>query len=401
MHEFAELGVAAHWRYKEGSKQDIATEKSIASLRQLLEEKDGDSLLASFRTELFADRVYVLTPAGELIDLVKGATPLDFAYAIHTEVGHRCNGAKVNGRIVPLTYNLKNGDIVEILTGKTENPNRSWLKIVRSSSSKSKIKSWFKQHERVITVGYGKKIFLETLENLKGKFKNHYDILPASTFNLKDIVKSKRFSDYTKQKYNNLEQFYYALGNNEDNPRNIIRGMFPEIEKLKLQDIISGKKHKPKKSRRISSSGVIVEGIDDVLIKLSKCCTPIPGDSIIGFITRGKGISVHRKDCPNIKSVPEKERLITVRWDTTVIDKKNYSAVLKITARDRPNLLLNITNLLASYKLNISRLSAFTKQKGHAIFMINLEISSIENLENLISAIGSIPNVDKVFRTSI
>ncbi len=404
MNNIAEDGIASHWSYKENKPLNSALNVKLTWLKQIIdwhkEITDANEFIENIKLDLFQDEVFIFTPRGEVKVLPFGATPIDFAYTIHTEVGHRCNGAKVNGRIVPLTYNLKNGDIVEILTGKVENPNRSWLKIVRSSSSKSKIKNWFKRHERVITVRSGKKLFLDILDSLKGKFKNHYDILPASTFNLKDIVKSERFSAYCKQKYNNLEHFYYALGNNEDNHRNILRGMFPEIEKLKLQDIISGKTHKPKKSKRISTSGVIVEGIDDVLVKLSKCCTPIPGDSIIGFITRGKGISVHRKDCPNIKAIPEKERLIAVKWDDTVIDKKNYSAVLKITASDRPNLLLSITNLLASYKLNISRLSAFTKEKGHAVLMINLEISSIENLDNLIKAIGSIPNVDEVFRTS-
>jgi GTP pyrophosphokinase len=287
MHDFAELGVAAHWRYKEGSKQNLATEKSIASLRQLLEEKDGDTLLANFRTELFTDRVYVLTPAGKLIDLIKGATPLDFAYAIHTDVGHRCRGTKVNGRIVPLTYQLKTGEQVEILTVNDIAPNSNWvdpnLAYLKTPRAINKVKAWLK---------------------LQGKDK-HYLLgqqlldKEVSRLGLKNDFQSKLLHHF---KLSNIDKLYIALG------RNIISS-----RQLNYALIEAEGKKKPAKTRKITQTKahileITVDGKDNILTHFAQCCHPLPGDELTGFISHSNGIAIHKKDCENIISLSDKQK---------------------------------------------------------------------------------------------
>jgi len=294
MHEFAELGVAAHWRYKEGSKQDIATEKSIASLRQLLEEKDGDSLLASFRTELFADRVYILTPVGELIDLVKGATPLDFAYAIHTDVGHRCRGAKVNGGIVSLTYILQTGEQVEIITGNVCVPNANWidpnLGYLKTPRAIYKVKSWLKEQGKGQQGLLGQKILDKAVRRINPQ-KGYLTKL-TQYFKLPD-----------------RSDLWIALGRNGINDEQLDHAL-KEIE---------GKKRKVKvrnaSSRKESILEITVAGTDNILTHFAQCCDPQASDEeLIGFITHGNGISIHNKNCKNISHLNEeqKKQLVTV-----------------------------------------------------------------------------------------
>ncbi len=291
MHEYSELGVAAHWRYKEGSSQNAATEKTIASLRQILEEKETDEeLVASFNTELYYDRVYVLSPAGKLVDLIKGSTPLDFAYAIHTEIGHRCRGAKVNGRIVPLTYILQSGEQVEILTAKEGGPNHHWidsnLGYLKNSRSINKVKSWFKQQNA------DKKIAL-------GKLILDKEIQQAGLVNVNRLKMEKQFNKADD------DQLFLAIGCGEISAQQIA-GFLNRPE--------TGKKKTPK--TRLTKAAVLVDGMDNVLSSIAPCCSPVAGDDIVGFISYHKGIRIHRRDCANIAQLTRKQQtqLIDVSW---------------------------------------------------------------------------------------
>ena len=293
MHEFAELGVAAHWRYKEGSKQDKATEKSIASLRQLLEEKDGDALLANFRTELFADRVYVLTPAGELIDLVKGATPLDFAYAIHTDVGHRCRGAKVNGGIVSLSYTLQTGEQVEILTGNDIAPNPNWVDLnlgyLKTPRAVQKVKAWLKQKGKGKHSMLGQQILDKAVQRIKPK--EGYITKLLRYFKLPDSGK-----------------LWLALGKNNINNGQLNHAL-KEIEGKNRK--VKARKVPPKKE---STLEITVAGTDNILTHFAQCCQPHEGDALIGFVTHTNGISIHKTNCENVNhlSHEQKKQLVAV-----------------------------------------------------------------------------------------
>ncbi len=287
MHEFAELGVAAHWRYKEGSKQDLATEKSIASLRQLLEEKDGNSLLASFHTELFADRVYVLTPKGQLIDLVKGATPLDFAYAIHTDVGHRCRGAKVNGGIVTLTYVLQTGDQVEILTANTIAPNPNWivpkLGYLKTPRAINKVKAWLNLQGAHKHSQLGQQILEKAVQRIR----------PKEGY-LTRLLQYFKMSDASK--------LWIALGRNGINNIQLNHA---------LQEIEG--KNKKTKVRKVSSKNkstleITVAGSDNILTHFAQCCDPHEDDELIGFITHSNGIAIHKTDCQNVNHLSEEQK---------------------------------------------------------------------------------------------
>jgi len=293
MHEFAEHGVAAHWRYKEGSKQNAATEKNIASLRQLLVDKETDEeLVENFKTELFYDRVYVLSPAGKLLDLVKGSTPLDFAYAIHTEIGHRCRGAKVNGRIVPLTYILQSGEQVEILTVKAGEPNHHWidsnLGYLKSRRTINKVKRWFKQQDDEKNILAGKAY----LEN---------EILHA---NVVDVNLTEMVAHFKKAA---LEQLYLAIGRGEINAHHLsVVFNKPDVKKPKRP------KHKYNKT------AILIDGMSNVASSLAHCCNPEAGDDIVGFISHYKGITIHLRNCENVTHLSRKQQtqLIAARWET-------------------------------------------------------------------------------------
>lgn len=293
MHDFAELGVAAHWRYKEGSKQDIATEKSIASLRQLLEENDGDTLLANFHTELFADRVYILTPNGQLIDLIKGSTPLDFAYAIHTDVGHRCRGAKVNGAIVSLSYQLKTGEQVEILTSNDISPNPNWidpnLAYLKTPRAIQKIKTWLKLQGKEKHHLIGQQIVEQ--EALRLGIKADYQAKLLQHFNLSEINK-----------------LYVALGRNVINRKQLNHALL-EIEGKKRK--VKVKKTAPTRNHSLE---IIVDGTDNILTHFAQCCQPQADDELTGFISHTNGIAIHKIACENIRSLndEQKKQLVAV-----------------------------------------------------------------------------------------
>lgn len=370
MHDFAELGVAAHWSYKEGGKHDAAIERNIASLRKLLEEKSGDMLPENLRSELFNDRVYVLTPAGKLIDLVKGATPVDFAYAIHTEVGHRCRGAKVNGRIVPLTYALKSGEQVSILTAKEGGPNHNWidpnLGYLKTSAAIGKVKSWFKNQQQTQNIATGKAIVDKEIQRLG--LKNAV---------LADLVK------YFNQP--NADKLFEAIGRSDINRRQL--AAFFKIPELETPPPAS-----PKKKTAEAKSVVCVEGIDNVLTSFAHCCSPVQGNDIIGYVSHKKGITIHRTDCENILHLsPEKQsQLISVSWGAK---KASYAVPIVIQAFNSQTLLNDVTQILAQAKIHISNAGLETHPDMSAQLNLTIQIENTDQLSQVLSKISQLPNI--------
>jgi len=383
MHDFAELGVAAHWSYKEGGKHDAAIEKNIASLRKLLDEtspersrKEGsdEALSENFRSELFNDRVYVLTPAGKLIDLVKGSTPLDFAYAIHTEVGHRCRGAKVNGRIAPLTYTLKSGDQVKILTAKEGGPNHNWIDLnlgyLKTSAAIGKVKSWFKNQQQTQNMATGKAILDKESQRLGLKM-----------LNLAELAKHFHQPD--------TDKLLEAIGRSDINSRQL--AAFFKIPELEAQPTPIQRK-KPE-----TKSVISVEGIDNVLTSLAHCCSPIQGNDIIGYISHKKGITIHRKDCENILHLgPEKQtQLISVSWGAK---KASYAVPIVIHAFNSQNLLNDVTQILAQAKIHISNAALDTHPDFSALLNLTIQIENTDQLSQVLNKISQLPNIVDVKR---
>jgi GTP pyrophosphokinase len=375
MHEFAEMGVAAHWSYKEGGKHNVAMDKSIASLRKLLAEKDSDESLGDdFRSELFRDRVYVLTPSGKLVDLVKGSTPLDFAYAIHTEIGHSCRGAKVNGRICPLTYALKSGEQVEILTTKDIRPNRNWidpnLGYLKSSHAISKVKSWFKHQQKDQNIATGKILLDKEIQHLGLK-----------GVHLKELTQHFKLAD--------TDTLLEAIGRNDINSKQL--AAFFKIPELEPQHLA------PVKKKPETKSIVTVEGIDNVLTTFAHCCTPVLGDDIIGYVSHHRGITVHRKDCGNITNIsPEKQsQLISVFWGT---QKASHSVPIVIRAYNARHLLNNVTQALTQANIHISNAALETNSDFSAVLNLTIQIENTRQLSLLLNKISQLPNIVDVKR---
>ncbi|MFI3188006.1 GTP diphosphokinase [Crenothrix sp. D3] len=377
MHDYAELGVAAHWSYKEGGKQTAVMEKSVATLRKLLEEKHStDELGDNFRSELFSDRVYVLTPTGKLIDLVKGATPLDFAYAIHTEVGHRCRGAKINGRIVPLTYTLKSGEQVEILTAKEGAPNHNWidpnLGYLKSSRAISRVKSWFGNQQQAEKIALGKAILDKECHRLGIKNPIETDVL-------------KHF------KQPNMDGLWETIGKGLINSRQLAAFLkVPELEGLLTN-------RKPKKS--MAKSVISVAGIDNVQTSLAHCCSPVLGEEIIGYISHHHGITVHRNDCKNIThlSAEKQAQLIVATWS---VEKTTHTVPIVIQAYNAQNLLTNVSHLLAQAKIHIVSASLHSNPDLSGELAMSIQIENTSQLSLILNKINQLPNIIEARRQS-
>jgi GTP pyrophosphokinase len=368
--------VAAHWRYKEGRKFNAATEKNIASLRQLLDERDGnENLIESFRTELFSDRVFVLTPAGKLVDLIKGATPLDFAYAIHTEIGHGCRGAKVNGTIKPLTYKFQSGEQIEIIVIKNGQPNHNWLDpnlgYLKTPRAISKVKSWFKQQKLTENITSGRQVLEKEIKRLALK-----------TVDLAELLKYFKLSE--------ADQLYEALGRGDINNRQLaaalkIPGLEPESIRLVMPQI------SPK-------SLVTVAGLDNVVTTLANCCSPVNGEEIVGFISHKRGITIHRRDCENICNLPVElhEQLIEAEWSG--VHAIRHTVPVIIHAFNAQNLLGDVSQLLASVKVHISDASLKTHDDLSAILSLSIQVENTQQLSLVLSRINQLPNILEVKR---
>jgi GTP pyrophosphokinase len=384
MHEFAELGVAAHWRYKEGGREDQALNRAIASLRQLL-ESDGDdqNLLEEFESEVLHQRVFVLTPQGEVLDLPAGATPLDFAYGVHTEVGHRCRGAKVDGRIVPLTYRLRSGQRVEILTTREGGPSRDWLNpslgYLRTTRARNKARSWFRQQNQE-----------EHLSNGRGLLDRECQRLGVSQVDHDELA--------ARLGYRRSEDMLVALGAGDLTTSQVAQ---------KLQVDAATPVPLPRARRRPVNDGtpagggdIHIRGVGGLLTTLASCCNPVPGDAIIGFITRGKGVSVHRRDCVNILRLPEEKRprLIAVSWGE---EAPTQAVDLLLEAHDRPGLLRDISNVFANANVNLLAVQTKTNPVDRSVHMeLTAEVESLSQLSGLFDRIQSLPNVYSVRRRS-
>ncbi|MBS5570801.1 MAG: bifunctional (p)ppGpp synthetase/guanosine-3',5'-bis(diphosphate) 3'-pyrophosphohydrolase [Clostridiales bacterium] len=401
MHKTAEIGIAAHWKYKEGGKNGKTSDYDgkLEWVRNLLdnqrEVEDPDEFVETFKMDLFTDEVFVFTPKGDVKCLPKGSTPIDFAYAIHSAVGNRMIGAKVNGEIKPLNYKLCTGDFVEIITSQSNHgPSRDWLNIVKSSEAKSKIRQWFKKECRDENIERGKEIIERELK--KQGFR-HEQLFKTEW--LEPILKKYKFTSY--------DDLLNVIGFGELSAQKIVNMLKEEYQKS-----ISGSKEEellakleasknPKKERQkqhASDNGIIVKGIDNCLVRLSRCCNPVPGDSIVGYITRGRGVSVHRTDCPNIVAMSELEnRVIDVRWAEK--SKSSYIVDISIKAVDNSNLLLQIAKLIAESKLPMKAINARTTRDNYELIDLTVEITDRSELDKLAKKINGMENVVEVSRT--
>ncbi|GAB6138288.1 RelA/SpoT family protein [Halanaerobaculum tunisiense] len=394
MHRIAEYGIAAHWRYKEGSPADEDFEKKISWLRQLLEWqrdlKDDKEFMKNLKIELFEDEVFVFTPQGDVIPLPKGATPVDFAYHIHTDVGHNCVGAKVNSKMIPLEYSLENGDIVEILTSSASGPTRDWLNFVQTSRAKSKIKKWFRSQRKDKAIA-------------KGKEKLNKE-LSKEQISLSEETKREKLAEIVQDSgVANIKGLYAEIGNDKFSVASIVDKLRPpeqtEAEDISPQEELD-KLQQPKVKDTSNNQGVEVKGMEGLLVRIAKCCNPVPGDDIIGYITRGRGVSVHRTDCHNLRELKnnEPERIIGVGWQ--VDQKASYDVELEIKALDEHSLLNELTSVISDAGINISSVNARTTKEKIAYINLLIEISSLDHMKDVINKLESIDGVLKAQRAN-
>ena len=395
MHRTAEYGIAAHWKYKEGTVKTDNFDEKLSWLRQLLEwqkdMKDPKEFMESLKIDFFTDEVFVFTPKGDVISLPNGSTPIDFAYRVHTAVGNNCVGAKVDGRIVPLDYKLKNGNIVEAITSaNSTGPSRDWLKVVKSSQAKTKIRQWFKREEKDLNIIKGKDM-LEKEVKRQG-------------FKLTEILKEDWLKNIaSKLSLNNTDDLYAGLGYgsvtlSQVMPR--LKEFYKERHDIKEEKNILEPKITPqisKKKERVQQ-GVTIKGVDNIKVRFSKCCNPVPGDDIVGYITRGRGVSIHRSDCPNIEDLGSGERFIYVEWADD--EKASYQAEIQIKATDRSGLLTDITQRITEAKLAVLSLSARTNREKLVVMNITLEIKDINQLRQLMKKIKKVKGVIDVYRVT-
>jgi guanosine-3',5'-bis(diphosphate) 3'-pyrophosphohydrolase len=395
MHRTAEYGIAAHWKYKEGNrKTSYELDKKLNWLRQLLEwqndPRDARDYMENLKIDLFTDEVFVYTPKGDVIDLPRGATPLDFAYAIHSAIGNSCIGAKANGRIVPLDYELKTGEIVEIITTQNPNhgPSRDWLKIVKTNQAKTKIKQWFKKERREENIEKGKEM-LEREAKRNG--------IPLSKLIRNEWVEGI----FKKYGFTSLEDMYSALGYGGIPVGTVISRLLEEYRKANEPAAVEtiDKEVPAQREKEVPKNGVKVKGIDNIMVRFARCCNPVPGDSIIGYITRGRGVSIHRADCVNLTDdFVDSNRLVEVSWSNEY--KTSYNAEIQIVVQDRQGILADITNTIADMKINVTAINARTARNKVVVININLEIYDTKQLENVMRKLSRVRDVMDVFRVS-
>jgi GTP pyrophosphokinase len=382
MHRQAELGVAAHWRYKEGGGSPAAFDQKIRFLRQLLDPSgDSEDLLAQIRDDVFEDRVYGISPKGDVVELPAQATPLDFAYHVHTQVGHRCRGAKVNGRIVPLTYHVQNGDKIEIITGSQAQPSRDWLSAklgyLASSRNRAKVRNWFRHQDRDQHQRQGREILDRELSRL----------------NVRDVATD----DIARQlKHKNTDALCVALGAGDLTSAAIATAL-QNLRGTNLPEKLRPKRS-PKRKGKVTDS-VAVSGIGDLLSNFARCCSPVPPEPIVGYITQGRGVSIHRQDCGNFLGLNQRspERIIEVGWGQS--DTATYPVDLTLRAHDRSGLIRDISTVLADEDANVINLSSHTDKKTMQTVMdISIEISDLPTLSTAISKLEQLPNVVAVKR---
>lgn len=401
MHEVAEYGIAAHWKYKQNG-QGAGDEGRYEWVRRLLENQEGadaEDFIHSLKVDMFADEVFVFTPRGDVINLPAGATPIDFAYNIHSAVGNHMVGAKVNGRLVPFDTRLKNGDIVEVVTSQSAHgPSRDWVKIARSSNARSKIRQWFKRERRDENIVNGRSSFESELKRCGVTLKE----LTAEE-NLPVILKRLSFKS--------LDDMYAAIGYGGVTSLKLIGRLREDIQRILHQHQAERQAEVPVEGqpevtrpavpvREHSEQGIVVQGLSNCLVKFSKCCSPVPGDEIVGFITRGYGVSVHRKDCPNAdpaRRPPEEAgRWIKVSWGGKT--RESYRTNLQVVSKDRPNLLVDISTILSAAKVHVSSLNARSTADGFALISLAVDVSDSQQLQAVMRRLEQISGVMRVTR---
>lgn len=409
MHKIAEYGIAAHWKYKEGITTD-KEEVNLSWLRQALEwQKDANDpkeFMESLKMDLFSSQVFVFTPNGDVIELPAGATPLDFAFKIHSDVGYKCVGAKDNGKMVTIDHPLENGDIVEIVTNPNAvGPSIDWLKIAKSSSARNKIRQWLKKENKTDAVDKGKDLIDRYMR------KKGYD--PREL--LKNVFVNKAVKALG---YKNTDELYTQLSNGGSLQSKLVSLLlgYDEEEKHaeaaeKEQTLLDNlheiseraqrRAQNARKMRKNEKSGVKVEGVDNLMIRMARCCNPVPGDDIIGFITKGRGISVHRKDCDNLKSLPpqERARFIDVSWDTDNTQDKSFNAELTLIAKDQKSMISSISKICEDLDVNISGLNAKANKDETVVINLNLSIQNKEQMEKIIRSLKNVPGIMEAYRT--
>lgn len=403
MHEIAEYGVAAHWAYKEGITKKIQNDdlsEHISWFRDIIElqseSNNASDFMDSIKQDIFKDKVYVFSPKGDVMELPAGSSTLDFAYHVHTEVGNRSTGAKVNGKIVPLNYKLKNGDIVEMITSSnTFGPSRDWLKYVNTSKARNKIKRFFKTQEKDKNVERGHELLVAQIEHLE--------------FNPKEILTKEKLQAVAERfNYKSEEDLYASIGFGEVKVATVANRLTDKERKKREQERmqldtesneVELKKKEPEKRMKIRhEGGVVIQGADNLLVRLSKCCNPVPGDSIVGYITRGRGVSIHRKDCPNVKQEDDREnRLIEVEWEDTNAEK-SYDAELQIHGYDRTGLLNEILQVVNALTGSISNVQGKVDNNQMATIRLTVSISNVYELEEIVGKIKQVPDVYTVRR---
>ncbi|EOQ37322.1 GTP pyrophosphokinase [Butyricicoccus pullicaecorum DSM 23266] len=400
MHKMAEYGVAAHWKYKQGLDK-VGNEQAFSWIRQLLEaqqDTEAEDFIKAIKVDLFADEVFVFTPKGDVVNMPAGATPIDLAYAIHSAVGNRMTGAKVNGRIAPIDSQLKNGDIVEILTSKeAHGPSRDWLKIVRTTEARNKIKQWFKKECREENIIKGK-------EDLDRELRAN--LLYNGFYENEEVIQNT----LNKFSYQTIDEMYAALGYGGITLTKVLNKVKDEVGRVrraaerleKAEQMANQTQQQPQKKNKHSDSGVIVEGIDNCLIKFARCCTPIPGDDIIGFITRGYGVSIHRRDCVNVRINEEdkdRSRWVNCWWDEDLLERNNkFSTALQISTRSRTGVLADIAVLLAQAKVNVRDLNARDLEDGYGVINAVIDVSGVRQLKHIMTRIKNTKGVVDVAR---
>ncbi len=383
MHKIAEEGIAAHWRYKGGKYLSEKDLKSFTWLRNILEslkEEKSKEVISSIKHDIASDEIFVFTPKGDLIKLPVGATPVDFAYYIHTQVGHKTAGAKVNGRIVPLDTKLKNGDVVEIITAKVNKPSRDWLNFVVTTKAKTHIRQYLAKQERKRLLKFGEKLLNKFLRKID---KNIQSLTEEDKKQLLERFNFKTFDD-----------FLIAVGEGKISPQKIVRTLRGEQEKTK-----TGKTQ----TSSVSKDAVVeVDGLSNILTSIAKCCCPIPGDEIVGIILKGKGISIHSKDCPNIKNILENEpdRVIVAEWKKENL-KPIFPVYIRVISQDKPGLLAEMSAAIASTKTNISSAKIRTRRDGKAVNDFKVNVKDVEHLNKIMNNLRKVKGVDSVSRICI
>jgi len=388
MHQTAEYGIAAHWKYKEGKDGKVADEEKFAWVRRLLEsqqDSDAQDFLQALKVDMFSDEVFVFTPSGDVVNLPAGSTPIDFAYSIHSEVGNRMTGALVNGKIVPYTHILQNGDIVKIMTSNSaKGPSRDWLEIIKSSEARNKIRQWFKREKREENIAHGKMAFEAELRHAN---------IPMT-----DILREELLTKtLTRVGYGSIDELYAAIGYGGISAQKIVNKIRDDMRAADK----ARKKEEPPKEEKIEVFsnkpvlGVTVEGLDNCLVKFARCCTPVPGDQVVGFITRGFGVSVHRQDCVNYlkseKSPEDAGRWVRVGWADT--QGRVYSTAIHILVRDRAGIVVDVASVLSTLNVRITSFNAKPAVNGTVYVSV---IVDVRNRDELVAAMAKLMSVSGV-----